>query len=72
MIEETNTSWKQGTINGPNEKLLKIAKKLLEASKLSVGQKLSDLKRMANAEAKKIDHPEVYKAVEIINNIDFK
>ena len=67
---ESEGKWSQGTVNGPNEKLLELATKLGEAARIGIEEKLTKLKTHVNAETKKLNHPVADKFAEEINKIE--
>jgi len=68
----TDPKWRQGNLNGPNEKLLELATKLAEAAKLGINEKLNKMKGHVNAEASRLNHPVADKLAEEINKIELK
>ena len=53
------SDWKQGDINGQNEKLVSIAEKITKMAKASIMEKITALRALINSESKKCDSEEL-------------
>ena len=68
-MSENNSGWKQGNVNGPNEKLLELAEKLATVAKIGLQERVKRMQAHVTAEAKKFNHPVLNDLVKKINDI---